>query len=89
MAGLTSCTTNVGGSTMNDGPVTMAPFEEFWNKMKVDLFGTWLGCHYTIPHMIAAGGGSIINASSMFALVGRSPVSRRACDSGSVSRTTV
>lgn len=61
---------NVGGSTMNDGPVTTAPFEESWNKMKVDLFGTWLGCHYTIPHMIAAGGGSIINASSMYALVG-------------------
>jgi NAD(P)-dependent dehydrogenase (short-subunit alcohol dehydrogenase family) len=61
---------NVGGSTMNDGPVTTAPFEEFWNKMKVDLFGTWLGCHYAIPHMIVAGGGSVINASSMYALVG-------------------
>ena len=61
---------NVGGSTMNDGPVTTAPFDEFWNKVRVDLFGTWLGCHYTIPHMIAAGGGSVINASSMYALVG-------------------
>jgi NAD(P)-dependent dehydrogenase (short-subunit alcohol dehydrogenase family) len=61
---------NVGGSTTNDGPVTAAPFEEFWNKMKVDLFGTWLGCHYTIPHMIAAGGGSVVNASSIYALVG-------------------
>ena len=61
---------NVGGSTMDDGPVTTAPFDEFWHKMKVDLFGTWLGCHYAIPHMIAAGGGSVINASSMYALVG-------------------
>jgi len=61
---------NVGGSTMNDGPVTTAPFEEFWNKMNVDLFGTWLGCHYAIPHMIEAGGGSVINASSMYGLVG-------------------
>jgi NAD(P)-dependent dehydrogenase (short-subunit alcohol dehydrogenase family) len=61
---------NVGGSTTRDGPVTTAPFEEFWLKMKVDLFGTWLGCHYTIPHMIAAGGGSVINASSMYALKG-------------------
>jgi len=61
---------NVGGSTMNDGPVTTAPFDEFWNKMKVDLFGTWLGCHYVIPHMIAAGGGAVVNASSMYGLVG-------------------
>ena len=61
---------NAGGSTLQDGPVTTAPFEEFWNKMRVDLFGTWLGCHYVIPHMIAAGGGSVINASSMYALTG-------------------
>jgi NAD(P)-dependent dehydrogenase (short-subunit alcohol dehydrogenase family) len=61
---------NVGGSTSRDGPVTTAPFDEFWHKMRVDLFGTWLGCHYVIPHMIAAGGGSVINASSMYALKG-------------------
>lgn len=64
---------NAGGSTLADGPVTRVsepPFEEFWTKMRVDLFGTWLGCHYVIPHMIAAGGGSVINASSMYALVG-------------------
>jgi NAD(P)-dependent dehydrogenase (short-subunit alcohol dehydrogenase family) len=61
---------NVGGSTAADGPVTTAPFDEFWNKMKVDVFGTWLGCHHAIPHMIAQGGGSIINASSMYALTG-------------------
>lgn len=61
---------NVGGSTVNDGPVTTVSFDEFWNKIRVDLFGTWLGCHYVIPHMIEAGGGSVINASSMYALVG-------------------
>jgi NAD(P)-dependent dehydrogenase (short-subunit alcohol dehydrogenase family) len=61
---------NVRGSTMNDGPVTKPPFDEFWNKMKTDRFGIWLCCHYTIPHMIAHGGGSVINASSMYALVG-------------------
>ena len=61
---------NAGGSTLQDGPVTKAPFDEFWRKMKVDLFGTWLGCHYAIPHMIGGGGGSIVNASSMYALTG-------------------
>ena len=61
---------NAGGSTLQDGPVTTAPFEEFWRKMKVDLFGTWLGCHYVIPHMIEQGGGSIVNASSIYGLTG-------------------
>lgn len=61
---------NAGGSTSRDGPVTTTPFDEFWNKMRVDLFGTWLGCHYAIPHMIAGGGGAVVNASSMYALKG-------------------
>lgn len=61
---------NAGGSTTQDGPVTTAPHEEFWRKMRVDLFGTWLGCHHAIPHMIAGGGGSVVNASSMYALTG-------------------
>ena len=61
---------NAGGSTTADGPVTTAPFDEFWNKMRTDLFGTWLGCHYAIPHMIAGGGGAVVNASSIYAHVG-------------------
>jgi len=62
---------NVGGSTMQDGTVLTAPFEEFRRKIDVDLFGTWLGCRYAIPEMIKRGGGSIINASSINALRGR------------------
>lgn len=61
---------NVGGSTLQDGPVTTAPLEEFWNKIRTDLFGTWLGCRCAIPAMIAGGGGSVVNASSMCALMG-------------------
>lgn len=62
---------NVGGSTMQDGPVTTTPFEEFRRKIDVDLFGTWLGCKYAVPEMVKRGGGSIINASSINALRGR------------------
>jgi len=61
---------NVGGSTANDGPVTTVSFDEFWLKMRVDVFGTWLGCHHAIPHMIKAGGGSVINSTSITALIG-------------------
>ncbi len=61
---------NVGGSTLRDGPVTTAPLEEFWHKMKVDVFGTWLGCRCAIPAMMEAGGGSIVNATSMCGMMG-------------------
>ena len=58
---------NVGGSTMRDGSVLTAPFEEFRNKIDVDLFGPWLGAKYAAPEMIKSGGGSIVNASSICA----------------------
>ncbi|WP_298396460.1 SDR family NAD(P)-dependent oxidoreductase [Sphingobium sp.] len=61
---------NVGGSTLNDGPITTVSNDEFWLKMRVDVFGAWLGCRYAIPHMIAGGGGSIINMTSVNAIIG-------------------
>lgn len=33
---------NAGGSANSDGPVTTASLDEFWNKMRVDHFGTFL-----------------------------------------------
>ena len=60
---------NAGGSTIQDGPVTEAPEEEFWRVIKLDLYGTFLCSQIIIPHIIAAGGGSVINMSSNVALM--------------------
>src|SRR3546814_13989062 len=46
------------------------PLDEFWRTMSVDLFGTFLGCRFAIPHMATGGGGSIINTTSIRALLG-------------------
>jgi len=59
---------NAGGSTPQDGPVTEAPDEEFWRVMKLDVYGTFLCSQLGIPHIIASGGGSVINMSSIVAL---------------------
>ncbi len=61
---------NAGGSTPHDNTVVEAPIEEFWRVMRLDLFGTFLGCRFGIPAIIAAGGGSVINMSSNVALMG-------------------
>ncbi len=38
---------------------------EIWNAtIAINLTGYMLGCKYAIPHMIASGGGSIINTAS-------------------------
>ena len=79
---------NVGGSTTNDGPVTTVSNDEFWNKMRVDLFGTWLGCRHVIPHMIAAGGGSIVNATSITALIGTRNRDAYTCAKGAIIALT-
>ena len=61
---------NAGGSTNIDGTVIDAPLEEFWRVIKLDLFGTFLGCRFGIPAIIKSGGGSVINMSSNVALMG-------------------
>jgi NAD(P)-dependent dehydrogenase (short-subunit alcohol dehydrogenase family) len=59
-----------GGSSTRDGLVTEAPEEEFWRVMRLDLFGTFLTCKHGLPELIKSGGGSVINMTSMTALVG-------------------
>ena len=46
---------NAGGSTLIDGTVIDAPLEEFWRVIKLDLFGTFLGCRFGIPALIKSG----------------------------------
>src|SRR6266446_2449423 len=60
---------NAGGSTPQDNTVVDAPIEEFWRVIRLDLFGTFLGCRYGIPALIRSGGGAVINMSSNLALM--------------------
>lgn len=61
---------NAGGSTPWDSNVVDAPVDEFWRAIKLDLWGTFLGCKLVIPHIVRAGGGAIINTTSNVALIG-------------------
>ena len=61
---------NAGGSSPKDGPVTRTPAEVFWKTIELDLFGTWLCCHHGIPHLVASGGGSVINTASIMGAMG-------------------
>ena len=61
---------NAGGSTPVDSTVVDVPLEEFWRAIRLDLFGTFLGCRFGIPAIIASGGGSVINMASNVALMG-------------------
>jgi len=62
-----------GGTDPEDGPVTEVPLEAFDRTINLDLRGTFLCCRHAIPHIIASGGGAVINMSSGAALRGDNP----------------
>jgi NAD(P)-dependent dehydrogenase (short-subunit alcohol dehydrogenase family) len=51
-------------------PVASMTLEEYELQMKVNMTSVFLGTHYALPAMQAAGGGSIVNISSVAGLVG-------------------
>jgi len=60
----------------NAGSRVIKPFlehtEEDWRRMlDVNLTGHFLCCQAVIPHMLAAGGGRIVNMASIASYVGR------------------
>ena len=59
-----------GGSSAADGPVTKVADEEFWRMIKLNLFSVWTSCRIGVPLLIANGGGSIINTTSIAGLRG-------------------
>lgn len=59
-----------GGSIPQDAPVTEVDLAVWDHTINLDLKGTLLVCRHVIPKLIAAGGGSVINSSSVVALKG-------------------
>jgi NAD(P)-dependent dehydrogenase (short-subunit alcohol dehydrogenase family) len=71
------------------GIVQFAPIEELslvdWNRMlAVHLTGTFLVCKATLPHLRAAGGGSIVNVASVTALVARANLAAYSAAKGGI-----
>jgi NAD(P)-dependent dehydrogenase (short-subunit alcohol dehydrogenase family) len=62
---------NNAGVLPPDDAGTLDTPEATWERvMAVNLKGVWLGCKFGIPAMLDSGGGSIVNVSSMVALLG-------------------
>ena len=61
---------NAGILPPDDGGTLDTP-EATWDRvMAVNLKGVWLGCKHGIPALLESGGGSIVNVSSLVALMG-------------------
>jgi NAD(P)-dependent dehydrogenase (short-subunit alcohol dehydrogenase family) len=79
---------NAGGGTPKDGKVTDIDLDEFWRSIGVDLFGTFLGCRFAIPVMVEGGGGSIINTTSIRAMIGTAGADAYSAAKGGVRALT-
>ncbi len=61
---------NNAGTEGRFGPVHEATAEDFDRIIGINLRGVWLGLKYEIEHMLANGGGTIVNTSSMAGVEG-------------------
>ncbi|MEV8508967.1 glucose 1-dehydrogenase [Actinoplanes sp. NPDC051475] len=60
---------------LRHAPIGEMPPDEFRRVIDVNLVGCWLGIHQVVAPMTAAGGGSIVNVSSIEGLVGAAGLS--------------
>lgn len=76
-----------GGSLQEDVPVHEMDLD-VWNRtIALNLLHPFLSCRHGIPHMIKAGGGSIINVTSHLGLMGSLKPAYAACKGGIISFT--
>jgi NAD(P)-dependent dehydrogenase (short-subunit alcohol dehydrogenase family) len=61
---------NNAGVPGKTAPVQDLDEADFYELIDVNLKGIFLGLKYQVPHMAAAGGGAIVNTSSLFGVMG-------------------
>ncbi|MBX3650045.1 MAG: SDR family oxidoreductase [Burkholderiales bacterium] len=76
-----------GGSLQEDVPVHEMKLEIWHQTIALNLLHPFLSCRYGIPHLIKAGGGSIINFASHLGMIGSEKPAYAAAKGGIVSFT--
>jgi NAD(P)-dependent dehydrogenase (short-subunit alcohol dehydrogenase family) len=68
--GIDICFNNAGISPPDDDSILDTGLEAWKRVQEVNLTSVYLCCKYGIPHLLARGGGSIINTASFVATLG-------------------
>ena len=61
---------NAGISPPDDDSILETELDAWRRVQEVNLTSVYLCCKYGIPHLLAAGGGSVVNTASFVALMG-------------------
>ncbi|UOQ59214.1 glucose 1-dehydrogenase [Leucobacter rhizosphaerae] len=75
---------NNAGIVQSYEPVATIALDDWRSVIDVNLNGVFYGCRAVIPHMQAAGGGSIINTSSIWGIAGAAGVAAYTASKGAV-----
>jgi NAD(P)-dependent dehydrogenase (short-subunit alcohol dehydrogenase family) len=76
-----------GGSLQEDVPVHEMDLEVWQRTVALNLLHPFLTCRHAIPHMLAAGGGTIVNVTSHLGLMGSVKPAYAATKGGIISFT--
>ena len=76
-----------GGSLQEDTPVHEMDLEVWQRTITLNLLHPFLTCRHVIPHMLASGGGSIINFGSWVGMIGTYKPAYAAAKGGIVAFT--
>ena len=76
-----------GGSLLEDVPVHEMDLDVWHRTIALNLLHPFLSCRHGIPHLIKAGGGSIINVTSHLGLMGSIRPAYAATKGGIISFT--
>lgn len=76
-----------GGSSEDDHPVHEMDLEVWHKTVALNLLHPFLTCRHGIPHLMKAGGGSIINVTSHLGLIGSAKPAYAATKGGIISFT--
>lgn len=76
-----------GGSSQEDHPVHEMDLEVWHKTIALNLLHPFLTCRHGIPHLMKAGGGSIINVTSHLGLIGSIKPAYAATKGGIISFT--
>ena len=76
-----------GGSLQEDVPVHEMDLDVWHRTIALNLLHPFLSCRHGIPHLIKAGGGSIVNVTSHLGLIGSMKPAYAATKGGIISFT--
>jgi NAD(P)-dependent dehydrogenase (short-subunit alcohol dehydrogenase family) len=68
--GIDVCCNNAGISPPDDDSILETELDAWERVQQVNLTSVYLCCKYGLPHLLARGGGSIINTASFVAVLG-------------------